>query len=145
MDLIRWDPFGDLSTLRERVNRLFEETLARPDRREPASARTWAPLVDIYDANGDIVLRADLPGLKQEDIDLQLTGDTLTIRGERKLSEEHSYMRVERPHGNFERSFTLSVPIDQSKVKASYREGVLEIVLPKAEEAKPKQVKVEVG
>jgi len=145
VDLIRWDPSGDLVALRERVNRLFEEQLTRPDRREPASARTWSPLVDIYDANGEIVMRADLPGLKQEDIDIQLTGDTLTIRGERKLDDQHNYLRVERPHGVFERSFTLSVPIDQSKVKASYREGVLEIVLPKAEETKPKQVKVEVG
>lgn len=146
MDLIRWDPFGDLGTLRERVNRLFEETLARTGRREPAEARTWAPLVDIHETDGEIVVRADLPGLSREQIDIELTGDALTIKGERKFDDERkNYVRIERPHGTFQRSFTIGVPVDQANVKAAYRDGVLEVTLPKTGEARPKQVRVEVG
>jgi HSP20 family protein len=145
MDLIRWDPFSDLGTLRERVNRLFEETLARSGRREPAEARTWSPLVDIHETDGEIIVRADLPGLSREEIDIELAGDALSIKGDRKLDENRSYVRVERPHGAFQRSFTIGVPIDTANVKAAYRDGVLEVALPKAEEARPKQVKVDVG
>jgi len=146
MDLIRWDPFADLGTLRERVNRLFEETLSRAGIREPAEARTWSPPVDIHETDGEIVVRADVPGVDREQIDIELTGGALTIKGERKFDDEQkNYVRVERPHGTFQRSFTIGVPIDQANVKAAYRDGVLEVTLPKAEEARPKQVRVEVG
>lgn len=146
MDLIRWDPFADLGTLRDRVNRLFEETLSRSGLREPAEARTWAPLVDIHETDGEIVVSADLPGLSRDQIDIELTGDSLTIKGERTFEDANkNYVRVERPRGAFQRSFTIGVPIDQANVKAAYHDGVLEVTLPKAEEARPKQVKVEVA
>jgi HSP20 family protein len=146
MDLMRWDPFGDLGTLRDRVNRAFEDAFARTGTREPAEARTWSPPVDIQETEGEIVLRADLPGMTREQIDIELSGDALTIRGERTFDDEgRNYLRVERPHGTFQRGFTIGVPIDQANVKANFRDGVLEITLPKSEEIRPKQVKIDVG
>jgi len=145
MDLLRWDPFSDLAALRDRVNRVFEESLTRPgERREPAASRSWAPLVDIYETPAEIVLLADIAGVQQDDLDVQVTGDTLTIKGERKPQQDRQYVRVERPYGVFLRSFTIGTPIDQAQVRAHYREGVLEVILPKAAEAHPRQVQVQV-
>jgi len=144
MGVLRWDPFAELASLRERVNRVFEESMRPEDRREQSPARAWAPLVDIYETPAEIVVEADLAGVKQDDIEIQVMGDTLTLRGERKDTEGRNYVRVERPYGPFSRSFTIGTPIDQAGVKARYKDGVLEITLPKAEEAKPKQVKVQV-
>lgn len=146
MNLVRWDPFADMAQLREQVNRLFEQSLTRSGH-EPVSAQTWAPAVDICETEGAFVLRVELPGIKPEDVDIQITADTLTIRGERRFEKEEKgkqYVRVERAYGAFQRSFTLGLPIDQTNVRASYRDGVLEITLPKREEVKPQQVKVEV-
>lgn len=146
MSQVRWDPFGDVSIFRQQVNRMFEHSLARSER-EPVQAHTWTPTVDIYETEREIVLAVEVPGVKPEEIDIQITGDTLTIRGERKLAREDNgrqYMRIERSYGPFQRSFTLGVPINQQQVKAAYRDGLLEITLPKAEEVKPKQVKVEI-
>lgn len=146
MSLVRWDPFRELEALREDVNRLFQETMARPRRESPA-ARTWAPPVDVAEDENNIIVKAELPGMKREDIDIELTGDTLTIRGERKFEAEdkkENYVRVERAYGKFQRSFTLGVPVKTNEVKASYKNGLLEIVIPKAEEVKPKKVDVTV-
>ncbi len=146
MSLIRWDPFGDMAQLREQVNRLFEQSLAHSGR-EPGFAQTWSPTVDIVETDAAITLHAELPGMKPEEIDIQITGDTLTLKGERKVQKEEKgrqYVRIERSYGAFQRSFTLGLPIDQGAVKANYRDGVLEITLPKREEVKPKQVKVQV-
>ncbi len=146
MSLGRWDPFADMAQLREQVNRLFDTTLNRSGQ-EPTAARTWAPVVDIYETVQAIVLHVDLPGVKPEEIDIRITGDTLTLKGERTLAREETekqYVRIERAYGAFQRSFTLGVPIEQSAVTAAYHDGVLEITLPKAEESKPKQVKVDV-
>lgn len=146
MSLVRWDPFADVSQLRDQVNRLFEQSLTRTGR-EPASAQVWAPTVDVLETANDLVLHAELPGIRPEDIHLQVEGDTLTLRGERTLQKEQAaqrYVRVERAYGAFQRSFTLGVPIKQDAIKANYKDGVLEIVLPKAEEVKPKQIKVQV-
>lgn len=146
MSIVRWDPFADMAQLREQVNRLFEQSLTRAGR-EPVSTRTWAPMVDIEETADALVLHAELPGIKPEDIAIQIEGDTLTLRGERKFEQESAdrqYIRVERSYGAFQRTFTLGVPIKQDEVKASYRDGVLEVVLPKSEEVKPKQIKIEV-
>ncbi|MGI4787830.1 MAG: Hsp20/alpha crystallin family protein [Janthinobacterium lividum] len=146
-NVVRFDPFEDMGRLQREVNRLFEDS-SRPTGRggaELASARTWAPAVDIFEDRDEIVVRADLPGLKLEDIDIELTGETLTLRGERKFedaSRKDSYVRIERAYGQFQRSFSIAVPVRQEGVKASYRDGILEVHLPKSEETRPKKVQV---
>lgn len=140
MVIARWDPFRDLEDLQERVNRIFQERMSRSE----SGGRTWAPVVDAYEDESNIVLRAELPGMKREDIDIEVTQDSLTIRGERKLEadENKNYVRVERPYGPFARTFAINIPIDSAKVKAGYRDGILEITVPKAEETRPKKIEV---
>jgi len=144
MDMLRWDPFADLAALRERVNRAFEESMRPGERLEPASSRTWAPLVDIYATERELVLLVDIPGVKMEDLEIAVEGETVTIKGERQPAEGREYLRVERPYGPFLRSFTIGMPVDQARVSARYANGVLEITMPKAEEAQPKRVQVQV-
>lgn len=148
MSIVRWDPFADMALLRDQVNRAFEQSLNRNGQgQEPASSRTWAPVVDIAESENDFVLHVEVPGLKPEEIDIQIADDTLTIKGERKLEKEtkkKEYVRIERSYGAFQRSFSLGVPIKKENVGASYNSGVLTIILPKAEEVKPKQIKIEV-
>ena len=145
MSLTRWDPFRDLEALRENVNKLFQESMTT--RREHAPVRTWAPVVDVIEDDEKIIVRAELPGMKKEDIDIEMTGDTLTIRGERKIENEEkkdNYVRMERAYGKFQRSFTIGVPVKANEVKAGYKDGILEVTIPKAEEVKPKKVEVAV-
>jgi len=139
----RWDPFRDLNVLQDRINKLFNEQ----SRGETASTRAWAPVVDIMETESDLVVRAELPGLKQEDIDIEVTSESLTLRGERKFDEtaKDQYLRIERPYGAFQRSFTIGVPVQPDKVKATYTQGVLEVTIPKAEEAKPKKIQIQTG
>jgi len=147
IDVVRWDPFSNLEELHDRVNRLFQESMGRAvGRREPAAAaRGWAPLVDIYEDTDGIVLKVDVAGVKREDIEIEVTGDVLTISGERKMDEQEGreYLRMERPCGLFRRSFNIGAPISQSDIKASLKDGVLEVRLPKAEETKPRKIQVE--
>ena len=148
MSIVRWDPFADISQLREQVNRLFEQSLTTSGH-EPASMRTWAPTVDIEETKDALIIHAELPGIKPEEISIQVEGDTLTLRGERQIQREEKdkqFVRVERAYGAFQRSFTLGIPIKTDEVNACYNNGVLDITLPKAEEVKPKsiQVKIEV-
>lgn len=137
----RWDPFRDMTVLQDRINRLFNESAGRT---ENTSSRTWSPVVDIIETESDLVVRAELPGMSREDIDIEVTGESLNIKGERKFDEaaKDSYIRVERPYGPFQRSFSIGVPVQPDKVKASYRDGMLEVIIPKAEEVKPKKIKV---
>lgn len=138
----RWDPFRELSALQDRINRIFNEQLSRG---EPEQAgKAWAPVVDILESDSDLIVRAEIPGVKRDDIDVQVTSESLTIRGERKFDEESKdkYLRVERAYGPFSRSFSIGVPVQADKVKATYRDGVLEIVVPKAEEVKPKKIEI---
>ncbi len=147
-NIVRFDPFEDMVRLQREVNRLFEDNTRSGGSRngsELTAARTWAPAVDIAEDRNEIVLKAELPGLKQDDIDIELTGDTLTIRGERKFEDEQrkdNYVRMERSYGAFQRSFTIGVPVQNDGVSASYKDGVLEIHLPKSEATKPKKVQV---
>lgn len=151
-NIVRFDPFEDMARLQREVNRLFETSdrgsgLRHGDA-EHASTRIWAPAVDIAEDPEEIVLKAELPGLKQEDIDIELSGDTLTIKGERKFDDterKDSYIRIERAYGMFQRSFTISVPVQDDAVSASYKDGVLEVHLPKSEAARPKKVTVSAG
>ncbi len=149
MALIRWDPFREMSSLQERMNRLMSDYRTRsPFGEEEMAQGAWIPAVDIYETKESIVLNVELPGVTKDDISLEVKDSTLTIRGEKKLEKdvkEENFHRMERTYGAFTRAFTLPSTVQQDKVKAKFRDGILEIHLPKAEEAKPKQIKVDVG
>ena len=150
MAIVRFDPFRDLMNLQERMNRIFDESYrgARTTGDDWALGGSWAPAVDIYEHEGNIVLKAELPGIDSNDVDIRLENNVLTLRGERKVDHEvkqENYHRVERAYGSFSRSFTLPSIVDQEKIKAEYKDGVLELTLPKREEAKPKQISIKVG
>ena len=153
MAIVRWEPFRDLVSLQDRMNRLFDESF-RTARTGTGNADdwalggSWAPAVDIYEQDGNIVMKAELPGVDPKAVDIRLENNTLTLRGERKLDKEvkeDSYHRVERAYGAFSRSFTLPTVVDQGSIKAEYRDGVLKLTLPKREEAKPRQIQINVG
>lgn len=144
------DPWKDFGSLQERINRIFDDTIRTlyPTDGEELEKGTWAPAVDIYETNDSFVVSADLPGLNKDEIQIDLKDNTLTLKGEKKFEEKVSkdnYIRVERAYGSFVRSFTLPQNVDPEKIKAKYKEGVLEITIPKKEEAKPKQIKVELS
>ena len=144
------DPWKDFGSLQERINRMFDDTIRtlHPTDGEELEKGTWAPAVDIYETNDSFVVSADLPGLNKDEIQIDLKDNTLTLKGEKKFEEKVSkdnYIRVERAYGSFVRSFTLPQNVDPEKIKAKYKEGVLEVTIPKKEEAKPKQVKVELS
>ena len=151
MAIVRWEPFRDLMSLQDRMNRLFDESYRgnrTGDADEWALGGSWAPAVDIYEQDGNIVMKAELPGVDPKAVDIRLENNTLTLRGERKLDKEvkqDSYHRVERSYGAFSRSFTLPTVVDQGNIKAEYRDGVLKLTLPKREEAKPRQIQINVG
>jgi HSP20 family protein len=149
MAIVRWnDPFREFAHLQNRINRVFSDAYGQNDEGLTTSG-TWVPPVDIYQ-NGDheIVLKAELPDLTREDIDITVDNGTLTIKGVKKLSTEvkdEQYHRIERQYGSFSRSFSLPQTVDSAKVGADYRNGVLTVRLPLREEAKPRQIKVEVA
>lgn len=145
MAIIRWDPFRDMMTLRERMNRLFDETYGGKEEESDIKRGVWAPTVDIHESDKKLVLTAELPGLKEEDVDVNIDGNTISISGKREFEEEtkkEDYHRIERSYGSFFRSFTLPSYIDQEKVKAEYDNGLLKVTMPKKSELKPKKVKV---
>ena len=124
------------------------ELLVPRRRLRAAKARRWAPAVDIYEQDGNIVMKAELPGVDPKDVDVRLENNTLTLSGQRRLDSEvkqENYHRVERAYGTFTRSFTLPSVVDQGHIKAEYKDGVLKVTLPKREEAKPKQINIAVG
>lgn len=143
--ITRWDPFRNFSVLQDQFNRMVESGLkTSPDN---SALTTWAPAVDIYETENDLVLKADLPEVAEKDIDIRVENNMLTIRGERKLEEsvkEDNYLRVERAYGSFSRSFSLPTTVDTESIKANYKNGVLTVELPKRAESKPKQVKINV-
>jgi HSP20 family protein len=143
MTLVRWDPFRELVTMSDRLNRMLAEpsTLAREG--EPYG--TWVPPVDIFEKDDTLFLRAELPGMRKEDIDLRIENGVLTLTGERRRDEvltRATGHRLERMYGTFTRSFTLPTTVDAGRIAASYRDGVLEIQLPKSEASKPKRVEI---
>lgn len=147
MAVVKWDPLRDLVSIQDRMNRLFEQTLSRSRAEEGITASTWSPAVDIYETPETIIMKADLPGLAREDIEIQLQDNTLSLRGERRFAkdvQQESYLRIERAYGVFQRNFTLPATVQQEKISAVFRDGVLELVLPKAEEAKSKKIAIEV-
>jgi HSP20 family protein len=149
MAIVRWlDPFRDLSTIQERMNQIFEDALARNrGREEGLRSGMWTPAVDIYENTDSVVVKAELPGVEKDQISVEVKDGILSLRGERKFEKEvkeESYHRIERAYGSFQRSFSLPVSVDQEKVTAKFKNGVLEVKLPKKEQAKPKQIKVNV-
>ncbi len=141
-----WDPFVEMAGLHRMADHLFGEFFGRTPFRMAATEALWSPMVDVYETDDSIRLVADLPGVKQGEIQVSIEGDTLTLKGERKRDaevREDQYYRVERSYGTFQRNILLPSVVDPNKVKATYRDGVLEILLPKKEEAKPKEIKIE--
>jgi HSP20 family protein len=144
--LTRWEPFGGATTLQDQVNRLFHDVFERQG--GESSLTAWAPAVDIYESEHELVVKADLPDIDPKDLDIRVENNILTIRGERKFEKkvnEDNYLRVERAYGSFARSFTLANTVNSDAIKAEYQNGVLTLTIPKKEEAKPKQIKVNVA
>lgn len=145
MAIVRWDPFREVAQLQERVGRAFNEGYGRLDE-GLLSSGTWAPPVDIFEnGNHELVLKAELPDMSREDISLTVDNGTLTIKGEKKFNNEareDQFHRIERRYGEFTRTFSLPQTVDQSKVSAEYKNGVLTVRLPLREEAKPRQIQV---
>ncbi len=150
MTLVRWNPFSELERIQREVNRLFDDTALRrmsPEGEEPI-ASAWIPPVDIAEDKDRITVSVDLPGLDRDDVKVAIEDNRLTISGERKFekkSEDREWSRVERAYGAFTRTFTLPNIIDTDHVEATMDRGVLTVVLPKREEAKPKQIDVRVA
>jgi len=142
----RWEPFRGATTLQEQVNRLFNDVFDR--NQTESSLSTWAPAVDIYESEHELVVKADLPDVDPKELDIRVENNVLTLRGERKFEKkvsEENYLRVERTYGAFSRSFSLASTVNPEAIKADYQNGVLTLSIPKREEAKPKQIKVNVG
>jgi len=143
--LTRWEPFRDLISLREAMDRLFEESVVRPSSGELARRAGATLAVDMYETDEAVVVKSATPGVDPEDIDISITGDTLTIKGETKVDEEveeENYVYRERRYGAFARSLTIPVPIQADEAEAEFEDGILTLTLPKAEEVKPKAIEV---
>jgi HSP20 family protein len=148
MAIVRWEPTRELASMEiDRLNRMFSDFYGEAFSGE-AFSRGWVPAVDIYENDQhEVVLKAELPDMKREDINLTFENGVLTLKGERKFEQEvkkENFQRIERRHGAFSRSFTLPNTVDASRISANYKEGVLTIRLPQREEAKPKQIAVNV-
>jgi HSP20 family protein len=147
--LTRYEPFREFATIQDRMNRLFRDFYAPEGRSEEALTNTaFAPPVDVYEDEHSVTLKIEVPGIDEKDIDVRIENNTLTVHGERKFEKEEkeeNYRRVERQYGSFTRTFTLPNTVDQESVQANYDKGVLKVTLTKKAEAKPKQIKVNVG
>ena len=149
MSMVRFDPFREMAQMQDRINRIFGDAYTRRHDDDLTQRGEWFPAVDIYEnANQEIVLKAELPGIVREDIDVRVENNTLTLRGERKRDTEvkqEQFHRVERSYGGFSRSFSLPSRIDTDQVRAEFKDGVLAITLPVKAEAKPRQIEVAVS
>ena len=143
--LERWEPFREIQS---EMNRLFDGFFGRPTAVATGTgSRLWMPAVDMYETKDDLVLNFELPGVREKDVSLSITGDLLTVKGERQFQHElkdDNYHHVERAYGKFERAVQLPMPVQADHVKATYRDGVLEVKLPKAEEVKSKEIKIDI-
>jgi HSP20 family protein len=144
--ITRFEPFRSVNSVQDQLNRMLDRAFERVG--EESSLSAWAPAVDIYETEHELVVKADLPEIDIKDLDIRVENNILTIRGERKFQQkvnEDNYLRVERAYGSFARSFTLANTVNSEAIKADYQNGVLTLTIPKKEEAKPKQIKVNVG
>jgi HSP20 family protein len=146
MAIIRWDPFRDVVTLRERMNRMFEDVFSgRAEEGRDKTTSTWAPSVDIFETEKELVLTAEIPGIDEKDIEIKIEDNTLSLKGERtfeKETKEENYHRIERSYGSFYRAFTLPNSIDPERIQATHENGVLKITMPKRDELQPRKVKI---
>src|SRR2546426_8494779 len=145
--LTRWDPFREFTTLQDRMNRLLRDSFGS-ESQEALASTSFAPAVDVYEDEHNVTLKIEVPGIDEKDIDVRIENNTLTVHGERKFEKEEkeeNFRRVERQYGSFTRQFTLPNTVDPEQVSATYDKGVLKITLAKKAEAKPKQIKVNVG
>jgi HSP20 family protein len=141
MNLMRLDPYREIASLQDRLNRAF----GRPEREDEMNLAAWAPPVDLAEEKDRILITAELPGFREDEIEIQTENGMLTLRGERKFEKEtdgKSYHRVERSYGQFVRSFSLPNNVDREKIKASFSDGLLKVELPKREDAKPRTIKI---
>lgn len=142
-EMTRWDPFREAVTLREAMDRLFEDSYTPARRRNQAAEQVWRLPLDAYVTPEEIIVLANMPGVKPEDVEITVEGDTLTIRGERPAPIENvNYVMQERTFGKFQRTLNINVPVDANRAEARYENGLLTLVIPKAEAAKPKVIQV---
>jgi HSP20 family protein len=145
MAIIRWDPFREVQSLQNRVNALFRDF---NDGDNPVTAASFVPAVDIYEDEKKVVLKLEVPGIEEKDLDVRVENNTLTVKGERKFEgeeKEQNFHRIERRYGSFYRAFTLPTTVDTENIGAGYNNGILKLELKKKPEAQPKQIKVNVG
>lgn len=146
MAIVRWDPFRDLMNIHERVSRLLSDAPTGWNAEDGYGA--WIPPVDIFEQGEQVVLRAELPGVDRDHIDIRVENGVLTLKGRRlregEINDKNAY-RLERVYGSFSRTFALPTTVDAGRIEAKYRDGVLEVVLPKLEEAKPKKIQIQVS
>jgi HSP20 family protein len=148
MAIVRWDPFRDVAALQDRINRIFNESFGRTrDMDDEVSQYDWSPPVDIYETTNGIELKIELPGVNKEDVSVEIKENVLTLKGERlldpKIKDEH-YYRKERSFGKFHRSFSLQNPIKSDLIKASFKDGILTVEIPRSEKEKPKKISVDI-
>ena len=148
MSIMRWKPRHDVVSIRDEMNRLFDNFFTGwPETRRGLLESEWAPSVDVAETDDEITVTAELPGVKQDEVDIAITDDVLTLKGEKKGGKEvkeKNYHRIERSYGSFQRSISLPSGVQADKAKAAYKDGILTITVPKTEEAKPKQIKIDV-
>ena len=145
MTLVRWDPFRELEDMSERLNRVFSRPSLRNSGKENLTVADWMPTVDISETEGEYLIKAELPEVRKEDVKVTVENGVLTLQGERRQEKEEKGHRVERSYGSFIRSFSLPESVDESAVKAEYKDGVLHLHLPKSEKVKPKAIDVKVA
>ena len=148
MDLVQWRPFREVTRLRNEMDRLWDEYFGPGRRAFQPLEETWLPAVDVAETGDKVTVKAEIPGMEAKDIEISMVGDTLTIKGEKKAEREEkdeNYHMVERSYGSFSRAMKLPVAVDADKVEATYKNGVLTVVLPKKEEVKPKAIEIKAG
>lgn len=148
MDLVQWRPFREVSRLRSEMDRLWDEYFGSRRQAFRPLEEAWLPAVDVSETEDKITVKAEIPGMEAKDIDISVSGDTLTIKGEKKTEteeKEENYHVVERSYGSFRRAMKLPASVDADKVEATYKNGVLSVVLPKKEEVKPKAIEIKAG
>ncbi|HGJ64462.1 TPA: Hsp20/alpha crystallin family protein [bacterium] len=148
MSLVRWKPGRELSNIREEMNRLFDDFFTvLPERRRELLEGEWLPSIDVAETDDNIVVKAELPGVNQNDVNITIVNDVLTLKGEKKEEKEikkENYHRVERSYGSFQRTISLPTGVKADQAKANYKDGILTVTIPKTEEAKPKSIKINV-
>jgi HSP20 family protein len=147
MAITRWRPFRDMMTVQDEMNRLFDDFFGRPVMRRDWAEAAWCPCVDVSETKDSVVINTEIPGMSKDDVKVSIQDNVLTLSGEKKQEKEEkdaNYHRMERSYGSFSRSFTLPTSVKADKVKATYKDGILRIALPKSEEVKPKQIPIAV-